>query len=145
MSASLRVPAVIAVAVLVAVSVRLIGAPPMLDAPESVEAEAQAALRSIPSPSPDAAPTLLSRSPFAADRSAYARATPEVAPPPPAAEIRLVAIFMRDGAPHATLLVDGEEVTVAVGDVTPVGVVARIANDAVELEGGATTRIGMFD
>jgi hypothetical protein len=86
--------------------------------------------------SPDTAPALIARSPFAPDRTAYARPTAEAAPPP---EVRLTAIARVGGVLKATLVVDGAESTVGEGDVTPIGRVAAIGDTSIAFEGNGLT------
>jgi type IV pilus biogenesis protein PilP len=94
--------------------------------------EPAATLRSLPLASPEAGPALLARSPFAPDRSTYARAR-IVATPAPPTEVHLVAVFAVHGQPKASLVISGQQVDVSVGDQTPAGAVTAIQADAVVL------------
>lgn len=91
-----------------------------------------------------AAASLLSRSPFAPDRSAFTRLEASVGPERPA-EVRLVAIFTRDGARHAALVFDGEERVVAVGEETPIGAVVRIDPESVAFGPEPLREVGLFE
>jgi hypothetical protein len=94
--------------------------------------EPAATLRSLPLDSPDAGPALLARSPFAPNRSAYARARVAAAPAPPI-EVYLVAVFAVHGQPKASLVINGQQIDVSVGDQTPAGAVTAIKANAVVL------------
>lgn len=113
--------------------------------PEAEAAPAAAEARAVAPMDPAATAGLVARSPFAPDRSAYARAAPAAPPPPPPPTVRLVAIYAVGGEPRATLRIDGEDVSVGVGDETEIGTVAAIETEAVVIEGDETRRLGLFD
>lgn len=85
----------------------------------------------LPSSGAGEGTVLLARSPFASDRSPYARSSLTEAPPPQPADVRLVAVFRAGAQPRATLRVDGVEITVGVGDATVLGSIVAIEADAI--------------
>ena len=113
--------------------------------PETPAASAKSA-RFAPLPSVDvqAGPSILERSPFATDRSAFNRDT-AMTPPPPPVEVKLTGIFRIGKQLHASLLVGGQAVIVKKGDEIVVGKIAKVEATAVEIEGPNPQRLEMFD
>lgn len=97
----------------------------------------------FPATAPDAGPSLLGRSPFASDRSAFDRSA-SMAPHPPPVEVRLTGISRMGGSLRASLLIGGQSLSVKKGDDTPVGKVLKVEPSAVVLEGPPERRIEMF-
>lgn len=97
----------------------------------------------FPATAPEAGPSLLERSPFAPDRSAFDRSA-SMAPPPPPVEVRLTGISRMGGSLRANLLIGGQSITVKKGDDTPVGKVLKVEAAAVVFEGPPGRRIEMF-
>jgi hypothetical protein len=118
--------------------------PPDNSLPETPAASAKSA-RFTPLPSVDAqaGPSILERSPFATDRSAFNRDT-AMTPPPPPIEVKLTGIFKIGKQLHASLLVGGQAVMVKKGDEIAVGKIAKVEAAAVEIEGPNPQRLEMF-
>jgi hypothetical protein len=118
-------------------------------APDNVSPGAPAAsvksARFAPLPSIDAqaGPSILERSPFATDRSAFNRDT-AMTPPPPPVEVKLTGIFKIGKTFHASLLVGGQSIMVKKGDEIAVGKIAKVEAAAVEIEGANPQRLEMF-
>jgi len=93
----------------------LVSASPDKVSPEAPAASVKSA-RFAPLPSVDAqaGPSILERSPFATDRSAFNRDT-AMTPPPPPVEVKLTGIFRIGKQFHASLLVGGQPVMVREG------------------------------
>jgi len=145
MSALARLFVVLAATGLTFAVVVAIGRPvatPLAAAPRQANV---VAMRSVEPMVPSVAAGLLARSPFARDRGAYQRVSSVSAPQTPPPEVRLVAIFSTSGELRATLRIDGADHTVAVGDLTPVGVVTAIEPEAVEVSGETERRFGLFE
>ncbi len=122
---------------------------PMLEPPEVTLSDANppAILRAqfapLPPTEPKAGPSILERSPFASDRSAFDRSA-SMAPPPPPIEVRLTGISRMGGSLRASLLIGGQSVQVKQGDDTSAGKVLKVEAAAVVLEGPPERRIEMF-
>jgi len=122
---------------------------PMSVAPDNTLPEVPPAsaksVRFAPLPSVDAqaGPSMLERSPFATDRSAFNRDT-AMTPPPPPVEVKLTGIFKIGKQLHASLLVGGQPVMVKKGDEIAVGKIAKVEAAAVEIEGPNPQRLEMF-
>lgn len=97
----------------------------------------------LPPTAPEAGRSLLERSPFAQDRSAF---DPEasMAPPPPPVEVRLTGIFRMGGELRASLMIGGQSFLVKEGEDTPAGKVGKIEANAVVLQGPPERRAEMF-
>jgi hypothetical protein len=122
----------------------LVSVAPDSASPETPAASAKSA-RFAPLPSIDAqaGPSILERSPFATDRSAFNRDT-AMAPPPAPVEVKLTGIFKIGKQLHASLLVGGQPVMVKKGDEIAVGKIAKVEAAAVEIEGPNPQRLEMF-
>lgn len=105
--------------------------------PERI-AVAAAPLSSVAS---DTAKKILERSPFAVDRAPFIR---NAGPPPPPMDIKLTGISTLGKEQRASLLINGQRLVVARGDMTPAGVVEAIEDSAVTLAGPPERRIEMF-
>lgn len=106
-------------------------------------ANTRTAFAPLPPVNTEAGPSLLDRSPFAPDRSAFDRENASTPPPPPI-EVKLTGIFKVGKELRASLLVGGQSIVVRRGDETAAGRVARIEADAVHLEGPTQQRLEMF-
>jgi hypothetical protein len=112
--------------------------------PEAVAASAKSArFGPLPSVDAQAGPSILERSPFATDRSAFNRDT-AMTPPPPPVEVKLTGIFKIGKTLHASLLVGGQSIMVKKGDEIAVGKIAKVEASAVEIEGPNPQRLEMF-
>lgn len=98
---------------------------------------------SLPSVNAHAGPSLLERSPYAPDRSAFDRDRP-VAPPPPPVEVRLTGIFKVGKEFRASLMINGQSIVVRRGDETAAGKVAKIESGAILLSGSIEQRLEIF-
>ena len=112
--------------------------------PETPAASVRSA-RFAPLPSIDAqaGPSMLERSPFATDRSAFNRDT-AMTPPPPPVEVKLTGIFKIGKQLYASLLIGGQPVMVKKGDEIAVGKIAKVEAAAVEIDGANPQRLEMF-
>ncbi len=133
MSALLRLLALAAI-----LGLGLVTAPalaPMEAAPGLVESgfAPSASFLPLPQTSTEARGAIEARSPFAPDRSAYVRPA-GVVMDERAPEVRLSAIASVGGVFRATLVIDGEELTVGEGDATVVGRVATIDGASIRFE-----------
>lgn len=133
------VTACLALAALGLVSVAPDGAP----SAKPVASAKSAHFAPLPSIDAQAGPSIMERSPFATDRSAFNR---ENAMTPPAApvEVKLTGIFKIGKQFHASLLVGGQAVMVKKGDEIAVGKIAKVEASAVEIEGVNPQRLEMF-
>lgn len=86
---------------------------------------------------------LLELSPFAADRSAFDRATATVPTAAPV-EVRLTGIFRFGKELRASLNVGGQSLVVRNGDETPAGKVGKISASSVTLLGPPERSIDIF-
>lgn len=122
----------------------LVSASPDKVSPEAPAGSVKSA-RFAPLPSVDAqaGPSILERSPFATDRSAFNRDT-AMTPPPPPVEVKLTGIFKIGKQFQASLLVGGQAVMVKKGDEISVGKIAKVEAAAVEIEGTNPQRLEMF-
>lgn len=145
MSALARLLVVLAAAVFILASVVAVRRPAVAPPEVAQNQAATTALRSVEPIAPSVVAGLLARSPFARDRGAYQRVVAVVAPQAPPPDVRLIAIFSTGGEQRATIRINGVDHTVAVGDVTPVGVVTAIETEAVELSGKTVRRVGLFE
>lgn len=117
-------------------------APAPRASPSTAKLEPLAAPAAPPLPALDATlgSSLLARSPFAHDRSAFTRNIM----PQTALEIRLAGISKVGGKRHAQLVIGNQTVSVAEGDATPSGPVKSIEADAVVLAGPPERRLELF-
>lgn len=99
------------------------------------------AISRLPATDRLAGSSLIERSPFAQDRSAFAR---NAGPPPAEIQVKLTGVFKVGKEMRASLLIGGQSIAVKKGDQTPVGIVAEIENSAVTLAGPTPRRIEMF-
>jgi hypothetical protein len=104
---------------------------------------AQVRFASLPPTAPEAGRSLLDRSPFAQDRSAFDREA-ATTPPPPPVEVKLTGISKMGGSLRASLMIGGQSMMVKKGDDTPAGKVLKVETDAVTLEGPPERRLEMF-
>jgi len=92
---------------------------------------------------------ILQRSIFEINRSQYSPPVVQVPPEPlpvrREVDISLIGISVIAGAPSATVLLDGREVQVSIGDVTNAGEVIVINNNEVVFSGDVERRVGLFD
>ncbi|MGD2134109.1 MAG: hypothetical protein PVI23_15055 [Maricaulaceae bacterium] len=146
MSASLRILIVAAIVAALAAAFARPEVEPVLVAAQADPNAAvpAAASRALPAASGQARVQILARSPFASDRSAFERNRPAPAPER-VIDVRLVAVFAAGGEPRATLLIDGRETNVAVGDQTSLGPVTSISADAVTLGDPPARTVSLFD
>jgi len=100
----------------------------------------EAAAPALPNVDPSVGLSLLSRSPFAHDRSPFTRNVLAQ----PALEVRLAGISTVSGKKHATIVVGTQTLVVAKGDATPVGNVETIETDAVVIAGPPERRLELF-
>ena len=149
MSGLLRVAGPGLIALLVFVSVGA-GLTPPDAAPDAAPEEmgfADASLRpqyaALPTTAPEAGRSLLDRSPFAQDRSAFNREA-SIVPPPPPVEVRLTGVSRMGGSLRANLMIEGQSLAVKQGDDTPAGKILKVEAGAVVLEGPPERRIEMF-
>jgi hypothetical protein len=98
-------------------------------------------ISSLPIADKAAGPSLIERSPFAQNRSAFAR---NAGPPAPEIEVKLAGLFKMGKEMRASLVIGGQSVVVRKGDETPVGKVASIEASAIVLEGPSPRRIELF-
>lgn len=145
MSAFLRVAGLGLIALLLFVSVAATLTPP--DATPEQAALVDTPLRpqyaALPPTAPEAGRSLLERSPFVQDRSAFDREASIVQPPPPV-EVRLTGVSRMGGSLRASLMIGGQSLAVKQGDDTPAGKVLKVEAGAVVLEGPPERRIEMF-
>lgn len=96
----------------------------------------------------DVATDWLTRSPFVADHSAFARPVAPPPPPPeaPPANVRLLGVSRSGGDPQAAVMLDGEERVLALGAETRAGTVIEIGLDFIVFDqAGERRRVGLFD
>lgn len=86
--------------------------------------------------------SLLERSPFVPERTAFDRQS-AIAPPPPV-EAKLTGVFKIGKQLRASLMIGGQAITVKKGDDTQIGKVSSIEASAVVIEGATTRRLEMF-
>jgi len=118
-------------------------APDNASPPTAVASTKSARFAPLPSVDAQAGPSILERSPFATDRSAFNRET-AMMPPPPPVEVKLTGIFKIGKQFHASLLVGGQPIMVKKGDEIAVGKIAKVEAAAVEIEGPNPQRLEMF-
>jgi hypothetical protein len=95
----------------------------------------------LPRSNPESGPSLLDRSPFARDHSAFTR---NAGPPKTPIEVRLAGIFKVGAKRRAQVIIDGQSLTVVEGDQTAAGTVMAVEGAAVLFAGDPPRRIEMF-
>jgi hypothetical protein len=96
----------------------------------------------LPKANPAEGASLLERSPFASNRSAFSRNAPQ-APIVPV-EVKLAGIFKVGKEMRASINVGGQNLVVKKGDDTPAGKVTAVEASAVVLDGAPPRRIELF-
>lgn len=103
--------------------------------------DAQIGYAPLPAVNTGSGASLIERSPFVRDRSAFDRdalAARETAP----IDIRLTGIVRLGGQMSASLQIDGQPLVVRTGSETPVGKIANVETSAVVFEDGRRIEIG---